>query len=82
MPDEKPLFQVGFAERIRKESGIMTGAVGMITSPEQAETIIADGRADIVLLAREMLRSPYWPLDAARRLDCQTDWPAQYLRAK
>jgi 2,4-dienoyl-CoA reductase-like NADH-dependent reductase (Old Yellow Enzyme family) len=60
----------------------MTGAVGLITLPEQAEQIIAGGRADIVLLAREMLRNPYWPLAAARQLKVDIEWPRQYLRAK
>jgi 2,4-dienoyl-CoA reductase-like NADH-dependent reductase (Old Yellow Enzyme family) len=77
-----PGYQVPFAERIKRESGIMTGAVGLITLPEQAEQIIAGGRADIVLLAREMLRNPYWPLAAARQLKVDIEWPRQYLRAK
>src|SRR6202035_4635594 len=67
-PDAKipigPGFQVPFAERIRRETGILTGAVGMITEPRQAEEIIASGQADVVLLAREFLRDPYWPLHA------------------
>ena len=61
-----PGYQVPFAERIRRETGILTGAVGMITTPEQAEAIIRDGQADLVLLAREFLRDPYFPLHAAR----------------
>jgi 2,4-dienoyl-CoA reductase-like NADH-dependent reductase (Old Yellow Enzyme family) len=76
-----PGYQVPFAERIRRESGILTGAVGLITEPPQAEDIIREGRADLVLLAREMLRDPYWPLRAARVLGRPTTWPAQYLRA-
>jgi 2,4-dienoyl-CoA reductase-like NADH-dependent reductase (Old Yellow Enzyme family) len=56
--------------------------VGFITSAEQAEQIIATGQADIVLLARELLRNPYWPLAAARRLKADVEWPKQYLRAK
>ncbi len=77
-----PGYQVSFAERIKKEAGIMTGAVGAITSPMQAETIIRTGQADLVLLAKEMLRNPYWPLYAAKQLNSEADWPDQYLRAK
>lgn len=76
-----PGYQVPFAEKIRKESQIMTAAVGMITTPEQAEEIISAGRADLVLLAREMLRDPYWPLHAAAALGYKAAWPLQYLRA-
>lgn len=74
-------YQTRFAEQIRRETGCRTGAVGMITSPVQADHIIQSGQADLVLLAREMLRDPYWPLRAARELGRQTPWPAQYLRA-
>jgi 2,4-dienoyl-CoA reductase-like NADH-dependent reductase (Old Yellow Enzyme family) len=77
-----PGYQVPFAERIKRESGIMTGAVGLITLPDQAEQIIAAGQAEIVLLAREMLRNTYWPLFAARQLKSDIEWPRQYLRAK
>ena len=59
----------------------MTGAVGFITAPAQADHIIRNGQADVVLLAREMLRDPYWPLRAARELGHPTTWPVQYLRA-
>jgi 2,4-dienoyl-CoA reductase-like NADH-dependent reductase (Old Yellow Enzyme family) len=76
-----PGFQVPFAARISKEAGIPTAAVGMITQPQQANDIIANGEADIVLLAREMLRDPYWPLHAAAALDEIASWPVQYLRA-
>ena len=76
-----PGYQVPFAERIRRESRIATGAVGMITSPQQADQIIRNGQADVVLLAREMLRDPYWPLHAAEALRQPMPWPAQYLRA-
>lgn len=76
-----PGYQVQFAERIRRDAGILTGAVGMITEPHQADEIIRKGRADIVLLAREMLRDPYWPLHAAAELGKPISWPAQYLRA-
>ena len=76
-----PGYQVPFAERIRRETGILTGAVGMITEPRQAEEIIASGQADVVLLAREFLRDPYWPLHAARALGVDVEPPVQYTRA-
>lgn len=76
-----PGYQVPFADRIRRESRIATGAVGMVTSPEQADQIVRNGQADLVLLAREMLRDPYWPLHAAETLKQPISWPAQYLRA-
>jgi 2,4-dienoyl-CoA reductase-like NADH-dependent reductase (Old Yellow Enzyme family) len=76
-----PGYQVAFAERIRREAGIATGAVGLITSSAQADEIIRNGRADCVLLARELLRDPYWPLRAARELGHPAPWPPQYLRA-
>ena len=76
-----PGYQVPFAERIRQEAGIATGAVGLITEPEQANEIVASGKADIVLLAREMLRDPYWPLHAARRLGSKFAAPVPYRRA-
>jgi 2,4-dienoyl-CoA reductase-like NADH-dependent reductase (Old Yellow Enzyme family) len=76
-----PGYQVPFAERIRREADIPTGAVGLITEPAHANAIVEEGRADCVLLARELLRDPYWPLRAARELGVNVDWPAQYLRA-
>jgi len=76
-----PGYQVAFAERIRREAEILTGAVGMITSPIQAEHIIRTQQADAVIMAREFLRDPYWPLRAARELDQLIAWPVQYLRA-
>ena len=76
-----PGYQTPFAEAIRREAGIATGAVGLITDAVQAEHVIRTGQADIVLLAREMLRDPYWPLRAARELGATISWPAQYLRA-
>ncbi len=76
-----PLYQTPFAERVRREAGISTGAVGMITEPADAEAIVADGRADLVFLARELLRDPYWPLFAARALGAEIAWPPQYQRA-
>ncbi len=75
-----PGFQVPFAERIKHESGLATGAVGMITEAEQAEQIIADGQADLVLMAREFLRHPQWPLHAAVELGASPALPKQYER--
>jgi len=74
-------YQVPFAERIKREAGIATGAVGLITTVRQADDIIARGQADCVLVAREMLRDPYFPLHAAQELGVKLSWPAQYLRA-
>jgi 2,4-dienoyl-CoA reductase-like NADH-dependent reductase (Old Yellow Enzyme family) len=76
-----PGYQTMFAARIRKEAAIATGTVGMITSPAQADHVIRTGQADCVLLARELLRDPYWPLRAARELGHPVPWPVQYLRA-
>ncbi len=76
-----PGFQAPFAARIRREAGIATAAVGMITDPHQANAIVANGEADLVLLAREMLRDPYWPVHAAATLGETAAWPVQYLRA-
>ncbi|HZL67192.1 MAG TPA: NADPH dehydrogenase NamA [Candidatus Limnocylindrales bacterium] len=76
-----PGYQTRFAEQIRRETGIMTGTVGMIVSPAQAEHIVATGQADAVIIAREFLRDPYWPLRAARELGQSISWPVQYLRA-
>ncbi len=74
-------YQTRFAEQIRRETGGKTGAVGLITAPAQADHIIRSGQADLVLLARELLRTPYWPLEAARQLGHIVSWPAQYVRA-
>ena len=76
-----PGYQTPFAQRIRHEAEILTGAVGMITSPVQAEQIIGTGQADAILIAREFLRDPYWPLRAATELGQSISWPVQYLRA-
>ena len=76
-----PGYQVPFAERIRRESGILTAAVGMITEPEQADQIIRSGKADLIVMAREFLRQPYWPLHAARKLKQKLSVPKQYGRA-
>jgi 2,4-dienoyl-CoA reductase-like NADH-dependent reductase (Old Yellow Enzyme family) len=77
-----PGYQVEFAERIKREAGLATGAVGLITTPEEAEKIVASGQADLVLLAREELRDPYFPLHAAHALGADVAWPVQYERAK
>lgn len=77
-----PGYQVPFASRIRREAGVATAAVGLITEAAQAEAIVANGDADLVLLARELLRNPRWPLDAARALGASGPWPNQYLRAR
>ena len=77
-----PGYQVPFAEQIRREAGIPTGAVGMITEPQQAEKVLADSQADVVLLARELLRDPHWPLRAAAELGDDIAWPPQYDRAR
>jgi 2,4-dienoyl-CoA reductase-like NADH-dependent reductase (Old Yellow Enzyme family) len=76
-----PGYQTKLAEKVRREAGILTGTVGVITEPVQADHVIRTGQADIVLLARQMLRDPYWPLRAARELGQVMSWPAQYLRA-
>jgi 2,4-dienoyl-CoA reductase-like NADH-dependent reductase (Old Yellow Enzyme family) len=85
VPDQKivagPGFQVPFAERIRQETGVMTGAVGLIETKEQVQEILTRNQADLVLMAREFLRDPYWPLRAAHELGHTISWPAQYLRA-
>jgi 2,4-dienoyl-CoA reductase-like NADH-dependent reductase (Old Yellow Enzyme family) len=77
-----PGYQVPFAEAVRRDAAIATAAVGMITSPAQADTVIRSGQADLVLLARELLRDPCFPLRAARELAVDGPWPLQYLRAR
>lgn len=85
-PDAKipagPGFQTPFASAIRQQTGIAVGAVGLITAAEQAEQIVTTGLADVVFLARELLRDPYWPLHAALKLGADVTWPVQYERAK
>ncbi|MBS1210157.1 MAG: NADH:flavin oxidoreductase/NADH oxidase [Proteobacteria bacterium] len=76
-----PGYQTGFAEQVRREAGIATGAVGLITAAEQADHIIRTRQADLVLVGREILRDPYWPLHAAQALGQPAHWPHQYLRA-
>ena len=77
-----PGYQVPFAVAIRKQADVATWAVGLITEPAQADAIIASGQADLVFLAREMLREPYWALKAGRALGQEQKWPVQYERAK
>jgi len=77
-----PGYQVPFAEKIKKETGILTGAVGLITGAEQAESIIQNDQADLIIIARELLRDPYFPLHAAKQLGAEIAWPVQYARAK
>jgi 2,4-dienoyl-CoA reductase-like NADH-dependent reductase (Old Yellow Enzyme family) len=81
-PTTGPGYQVPFAEKIRREAGIPTAAVGLITGAELADEIVRNGRADLVALARVLLRQPYWPLDAARVLGHDIAWPRQYLRGR
>jgi 2,4-dienoyl-CoA reductase-like NADH-dependent reductase (Old Yellow Enzyme family) len=76
-----PGFQTEFAARVRREAGVASAAVGLITSPAQADHIVRTGQADVVLLGRELLRNPYWPMSAAQTLGQTTTWPSQYLRA-
>lgn len=77
-----PGYQVGFADRIRNETGIATGAVGIIVTAEQAEAVLQEGRADLIFMARELLRNPYFALEAAQKLGDNIDWPPQYARAR
>lgn len=77
-----PGYQTPFAAAIRSEVGIPTGAVGYITEPAQAEQILATDQADVIIMAREMLRHPYWPLHAAKTLNVDIPWPDQYRRAR
>lgn len=76
-----PGYQVPFAERIRREAGIATGAVGMIATPQQADAIVAAGQADCVVMARQFLRDPYFPMHAAQEMGVPFTWPRQYMRA-
>ncbi len=77
-----PGYQVPFAERIKRDSGILTGAVGLITNAQQAENILEQQQADVIIMARELLRDPYFPLRAAKELGVDVKWPSQYERAK
>jgi 2,4-dienoyl-CoA reductase-like NADH-dependent reductase (Old Yellow Enzyme family) len=78
----QPLYQVQFAEEIRRKAGILTGAVGMITTAQEAEEILQRKQADLIILARQLLRDPYFPLHAAKALHADIPWPVQYERAK
>ncbi len=80
IPSLHPGYQVPFAERIRREAGIATGAVGMIREADHAAEIIANGRADLVFLARALLADPAWPIRAAKTLGASVEWPEQYRR--
>jgi 2,4-dienoyl-CoA reductase-like NADH-dependent reductase (Old Yellow Enzyme family) len=75
-----PGYQVQFSARIRSEAEVTTGAVGLITEATQADKILSDGDADVILLARELLRNPYWPIHAQTELDGSAEWPDQYKR--
>jgi 2,4-dienoyl-CoA reductase-like NADH-dependent reductase (Old Yellow Enzyme family) len=77
-----PGYQVAIAEQVRRDGGVPTAAVGLITDPAHADAIVRDGQADFVFLARELLRDPHWPLHAARRLGVNLPWPVQYERAR
>ncbi|MEP6615238.1 MAG: NADPH dehydrogenase NamA [Ginsengibacter sp.] len=76
-----PMYQVPFAEKIKKEVDILTGAVGLITTAEQSEKILSLQQADLIILARQFLRDPYFPLHAAKELSADVKWPVQYERA-
>jgi 2,4-dienoyl-CoA reductase-like NADH-dependent reductase (Old Yellow Enzyme family) len=77
-----PGYNVPFADRLRREAGIATGVVGLITGVQQAQAIVASGQSDLVVMAREMLRDPYWSLHAALALGVDVPWAPQHLRAK
>lgn len=77
-----PLYQVPFSEKIKQEAGILTAAVGMITNVHQAEQILKEEKADLIIMARQLLREPYFPLHAARELEVKVQWPDQYERAE
>ena len=82
VPDAGPGYQVPYAEEIRDRTDVPVGAVGKITEPEQADTVVRNGRADLAILGREFLRDPYWTLHAAEALDVDLEWPPQYRRGK
>jgi len=77
-----PLYQVPFSEKIKKETGILTAAVGLITTAEEAEQILLEEKADLIITARQLLREPYFPLHAAKLLGADIKWPSQYERAR
>ncbi len=76
------MYQVPFSEKIKKETGILTGAVGLITTTKEAESILENKQADLIIIARQFLREPYFPLHAAKELGVDVPWPVQYERAK
>ncbi len=78
----KPLYQVPFAQKIKEKTGMLTGAVGLITTPEEAEKVLENKQADLIIMARQFLREPYFPLHAAKELGIDIKWPVQYERAK
>ncbi|HEY9765189.1 MAG TPA: oxidoreductase, partial [Chroococcales cyanobacterium] len=80
--EDYPGYQVGFSEQIKQRAEIPTGAVGLITDARQAEGILLQKQADLIFLGRELLRHPYWPLDAVRCLEADIPWPVQYERAR
>ena len=83
-PEQKiplaPMYQVPFAQKLKKETGILTGAVGLITTAAQAEQILTDEQADLIILARQLLRDPYFPLHAAKETGGDVAWPVQYVK--
>ncbi len=82
VPDSGPGYQVAYAEQIRQETGVPTATVGEITDPTHADALVRNDRTDLVALGREMLRHPYWSLEAAHELDAEIDWPPQYRRGR
>ncbi|MDQ6845693.1 MAG: NADH:flavin oxidoreductase/NADH oxidase [Bacteroidota bacterium] len=78
----RPLYQVPFSEKIKKEAGMLTAAVGLITTAGEAEVILKNNQADLIVMARQFLRDPYFPLHAAKELGVDVPWPVQYERAK
>lgn len=77
-----PLYQVPFSELIKKETGILTASVGLITTAREAEQILSEEKADLIIMARQLLREPYFPLHAAKQLGADIKWPSQYERAR
>jgi 2,4-dienoyl-CoA reductase-like NADH-dependent reductase (Old Yellow Enzyme family) len=78
----KPGYQIHFSQQIKNQSNIPTGGVGLITTATQAEEILTHQQADLIFLGRELLRHPYFPLQAAKELNCHVEWPLQYARAR
>ena len=82
LPGSGPGYQVPYAEAIREGSDVAVAAVGGITEPTHADALVRNGRADLVAIGRELLRNPYWPLEAAHELDAEIEWPVQYRRGR